>query len=160
MPKTKAQKKASGKGAKKAGSRRRPSTRGKPPRSKPPRHDPTPGLYGWITHTDLASANPQATKDWAVKVLGWTFRPPMAMPNGDMHFFTYSDKGGGAIRYNNPPEIPGSIPYIHVRDCQASYDKALEEGAEEMLSPIRVMEGVMVAIVRAPGGVPIGFSGP
>jgi hypothetical protein len=25
---------------------------------------------------------------------------------------------------------------------------------------VRVMEGVTIAIVRAPGGVPIGFSGP
>lgn len=124
------------------------------------KHTPTPGLYGWITHTDLASNNPAATKVWTEKVLGWKFRPPMQTPNGDMHFFTYSDKGGGAIRANNPPEIPGSIPYIHVASCQASYDKALKEGAEEMLSPTRVMEGVTVAIVRAPGGVPVGLSGP
>jgi predicted enzyme related to lactoylglutathione lyase len=67
---------------------------------------------------------------------------------------------GGAIRANNPPEMPGSIPYIHVADCQASYDKALKEGAEEMMSPTPVMEGVTVAIVRAPGGVPVGISGP
>jgi uncharacterized protein len=52
-----------------------------------------------------------------------------------------------------------SIPYVHVEDAQAAFDKALREGAEEMLSPTRVMEGVTVAIVRAPGGVPIGFSG-
>ena len=25
------------------------------------KHKPTPGLYGWITHTDLASNNPPAT---------------------------------------------------------------------------------------------------
>lgn len=147
--------------AKKTVSRKRPAK--KPVRqkaAKPPKHVPTPGLYGWITHTDLASSNPAATRDWAAKVLGWKFRPPMSMPNGEMHFFTYSDKGGGAIRPNNPPEIPGSIPYIHVADCQASYDKALREGAEEMLSPTKVMKGVTIAIVRAPGGVPIGFSGP
>ena len=39
----------------------------------------------------------------------------------------------------------------------------LEEGigiAVEMFQPTRVMAGVTVAIVRAPGGVPIGFSGP
>jgi len=39
----------------------------------------------------------------------------------------------------------------------------LEEGigiAVEMFPPTRVMAGVTVAIVRAPGGVPIGFSGP
>ena len=29
-----------------------------------------------------------------------------------------------------------------------------------MLAPMRVTEGVTVAIVRAPGGVPIGLSGP
>jgi uncharacterized protein len=135
----------------------------KKPAAKPAselKHSPTPGLYGWITHTDLASNNPPATRKWAEKVLGWKFGMTMATPNGDMYFFTYSDKGGGAVRANNPPEIPGSIPYIHVADCQASYDKALQEGAEEMMSPTPVMEGVTIAIVRAPGGVPIGISGP
>ena len=81
-------------------------------------------------------------------------------PNGDVHLFAYSDKGGGAIRKNNPPELPGSIPYIHFADCQAMYDKALKAGAEEMMSPTPIMEGVTIAIVRAPGGVPIGISGP
>ena len=94
------------------------------------------------------------------KVLGWTFRPSFPMPGGEYHLFTYSDKGGGGIRLNNPPEIPGSIPYVHVADTQAAFEKAVREGAEEMLKPMRVMEGVTVAIVRAPGGVPIGFSGP
>jgi hypothetical protein len=56
------------------------------------------GLYGWITHTDLASNDPAATKAWCQKVLGWTFTLSLPVPGG--------------------------------------------------------------AIVRAPGGVPIGFSGP
>lgn len=80
---------------------------------KAPRHVPTRGLYGWITHTDLASRDPAATKAWCAKVLGWTFKPSLPVPGG-----------------------------------------------EEMMPPTRVMEGVTVAIVRAPGGVPIGFSGP
>jgi uncharacterized protein len=129
------------------------------PKSRAPQR-PTPELDGWITHTDLASNNPPATRAWTEKVLGWKFSAPMKTPNGDMFFFTYSDKGGGAIRANNPPEIPGSIPYIQVADCQAAYDRALSEGAVEMLSPTRVMDTVTVAIVRAPGGVPIGLSGP
>jgi len=29
-----------------------------------------------------------------------------------------------------------------------------------MFPPERVMEGVTIAVVRAPGGIPIGFSGP
>jgi predicted enzyme related to lactoylglutathione lyase len=122
---------------------------------------PTPGLYGWITHTELASADPPATKAWCARVLGWSFKPSFPMPGGgEYHLFTYSDQGGGGIRPNNPPEIPGSIPYVHVADARAAYEKALREGAEEMLAPMRVMEGVTVAIVRAPGGVPIGLSGP
>lgn len=122
---------------------------------------PTRGLYGWITHTELASSDPDATKTWCAKVLGWTFKPSFPMPGGgEYHLFAYSDKGGGGIRPNNPPELPGSIPYVHVADTRAAFDKALRAGAEEMFAPERVMEGVTIAIVRAPGGVPIGFSGP
>jgi uncharacterized protein len=124
------------------------------------KHKFTDDLYGWITHTDLASNDPMATRAWCEHVLGWSFRPPFASPGGDVHLFAYSDKGGGAVRHTSPPEIPGSIPYIHVPDARAAYEKALQSGAEEMLSPVQVMEGVTVAIVRAPGGVPIGFSGP
>jgi predicted enzyme related to lactoylglutathione lyase len=126
-----------------------------------PRHVPTKGLYGWVTHTELASADPLATKAWCAKVLGWTFMPSFPMPGGEQyHLFAYSAQGGGGIRRNNPPEVPGSIPYIHVADAQAAFERALSEGAEEMYPPTRVMEGVTVAAVRAPGGVPIGFSGP
>jgi predicted enzyme related to lactoylglutathione lyase len=132
----------------------------KPARSSPPSLAPTQGLYGWITHTELASSDPASTKAWCAKVLGWTFKSSFPIPGGEYHLFAYSDQGGGGIRPNNPPEMPGTIPYIHVPDAQAAFEKALNEGAEEMLSPIGVMEGVTVAIVRAPGGVPIGFSGP
>jgi predicted enzyme related to lactoylglutathione lyase len=144
--------------AKKAAGKRDKSKPGS--KSVPAKHEFTKGLYGWITHTDLASNDALATKAWCAKVLGWTFKPAFPSPGGDVHLFAYSEKGGGAVRSVNPPEQPGSIPYIHVEDAQAAYDKALKEGAEEMMSPTRVMEGVTIAIVRAPGGVPIGFSGP
>jgi uncharacterized protein len=123
-------------------------------------HEFTKGLDGWITHTDLASADPAATKAWCAAVLGWTFRQPFSTPNGDIHLFAYSEKGGGAVRPINPPEIPGSIPYAHVANVHEAFDKAIAEGAVAMMSPTRVMAGVTVAIVRAPGGVPIGLSGP
>jgi predicted enzyme related to lactoylglutathione lyase len=123
-------------------------------------HVPTRGLYGWITHTDLASNDPAATKAWCAEVLGWTFTASFPTPEGEYHLFAYSERGGGGIRKINPSEVPGSLPYVHVEDAQAAFEKAIREGAEEMLAPTRVMEGVTVAIVRAPGGVPIGFSGP
>jgi uncharacterized protein len=133
----------------------------KPAQSSPPSHVPTQGLYGWITHTELSSFEPAATRDWCIRALGWTFRPAFAMPDGrEYHLFAYSDKGGGGISKANPPDTPGSMPFVHVRDAQAAFDKAISEGAAQILAPTRVMEGVTIAIVRAPGGVPIGLSGP
>jgi hypothetical protein len=49
---------------------------------------------------------------------------------------------------------------VHVENTQASYDAALANGAESIQPPTRVMDGVCTALVRAPGGVLIGFSGP
>jgi len=125
-----------------------------------PSHVPTRGLYGSITHTEFASSDPAATKDWCASVFGWTFKPSMPTPTGDYHLFAYSDKGGGGIHKANPPEAPGAMPVVHVADAQAAFDKAISEGAETVSPPQRVMEGVTIAVVRAPGGITIGLSGP
>lgn len=145
--------KAPGKAAK-AGSRTRPGRT-----AEEWEHTPAPGLDGWITHTELASRDPDATKAWCVQALGWSFMPSFPTPDGPYHLFAYSDKGGGGIRRNSPPEVPGSIPYVHVADVGRAFAKALAAGATEMVPPTKVMEGVVVAIVKAPGDVPIGFSG-
>jgi uncharacterized protein len=123
-------------------------------------HEFTRGLYGWITHTDLSSTDPSATREWCTTVLGWTFQAPLATPNGDYHLFAYSDSGGGGIRQTPPDEQPGATPTVHVENTQASYDAALSAGAQSVRPPTKVMDGVCVALVRAPGGVLIGFSGP
>ena len=123
-------------------------------------HEFTRGLYGWITHTDLASADANATREWCATVLGWTFQEPFATQNGEYHLFSYSDTGGGGIRQTAPDEQPGSTPTVHVERTRASYEAALAAGAESVRPPTKVMEGVCVAVVRAPGGVLIGFSGP
>lgn len=106
------------------------------PESQPRKHEFTDGLLGWITHTDLASHDPEATKEWCAKVLGWTFKEPLPIPGGAVHLFAYSNQGGGAVRATDPPEQPGSIPYVHVADTKAAHAKALEAGAEEMMPPI------------------------
>ena len=152
---------------KSARSSKRPSTkrsaskrRARKPKSSKPSHKPTRGLYGWITHTELQSADPLATKAWAAKVLGWTFRPSVPMPGGEDHLFAYSDQGGGGIRATEPGESPGSQFTVHVADAREAYEKALREGAEPLMAPNRIMPGVTIAAVRAPGGVRVGFSGP
>ena len=123
-------------------------------------HEFTDGFFGWITHTDLSSTDPVATRDWCTSVLGWTFRSPFTTPGGDYHLFAYSDVGGGGIRATPPGERPGSTPTVHVADTQSAYDAAIAAGAEPVSPPTKVMEGVCIAMVRAPGGVLIGLSGP
>lgn len=123
-------------------------------------HEFTPELDGWITHTDLVSNDPAATKRWCEAVFGWKFRPPFASPHGEYHLFAYSNIGGGGIGAGTPPEQPGSTPFVHVADAKAAYERALREGAQSIAPPEHVMEGVTNALVRAPGGVRFGLSGP
>ena len=154
--------KKSARSSKKSATKRsasKPRTR-KSTGSKRPRHKPTPGLYGWITHTELQSADPRATKDWCARVLGWRFTQSVPMPGGEYHLFAYSDQGGGGIRATEPGESPGSTFTVHVADARDAYEEALREGAEALVPPQRIMEGVTIAAVRAPGGVRVGFSGP
>jgi predicted enzyme related to lactoylglutathione lyase len=83
------------------------------------------------------------------------------MPDGrEYHLFAYSEMGGGGIRPTSSSETPGSSFTVHVADTRAAFEQALREGAEPMLPPTPVMPGVTIAVVRAPGGVPVGFSGP
>jgi predicted enzyme related to lactoylglutathione lyase len=123
-------------------------------------HEPTRGLYGHITHTDLVSRDPAATRAWCERVFGWQFQPPMMSPMGEYHLFAYSAQGGGGIGKGEPPEQQGSTPFVHVADAQAAFDLAIEAGAVAVQKPERVMEGVTIALVRAPGGVAMGLSGP
>ncbi len=137
----------------------RPGAR-KTKRAAPGRHVPTPNLHGWITHTDITSADPAATKAWCQSVLGWKFMGSMPTPGGEYHLFAYSDKGGGGLQQTSGGQPPASTPFVHVDNAQAAFDKAVAAGAEIIESPRKVMEGVTTAVVRAPGGVVIGFAGP
>lgn len=159
-PARKSAKKAIRKPAKPARKAAKKSTARKATRSSPARREASVDLHGWVTHTELASASPEATEAWCTKVLGWTFKPSMVTPEGEYRLFTYSNMGGGGIRQNNSPELPGSVPYVNVRDLRMSYEMALREGAEVMLPPTMVRPDLTVAIVRVPGGVPIGLAGP
>lgn len=90
----------------------------------------------------------------------WRFRPPAPGPGPEYHLFIYSSQGGGGIRRTEGGEAPGSVPFVRVPDTQAAFDAAIAAGARELQRPTRVMAGVTIATVRAPGGVAIGFSGP
>jgi predicted enzyme related to lactoylglutathione lyase len=129
-------------------------------KEKSKEHVPTPGLYGWITHTELISDDPALTKAWCADVLKWNFHQAIPTPTDDYHLYNYSDQGGGGIRKTGPEELPGCIPFVHVENIDESYVKAIDKGATAIMEPDIIMANVQIAIVKAPGGVVIGLSGP
>src|SRR5437867_2194671 len=154
MARRKTMKKRTKKAAKK-----RPTPRRTKRAARPSRKAAAPKLRpGVITHTELASADPLATRAWCAKVLGWKFGEAMPTPTGPYHMWRFDNGTGGGIRANNPPEVPGSIPYCEVADIQETYSKALAAGATGMFPPEALPSGMgWIAIVSAPGGVAIGF---
>jgi predicted enzyme related to lactoylglutathione lyase len=128
------------------------SYEGKAAAQKPKRE-----TLGWVTHTDIISEDPVATQKWAEKVLGWKFAPPLEMEEGIYRMFHYSEMGGGGIQKNMEGQAPSTTPFIHVKDCQAAFDKAIEAGAKAGHHP-KQMGPVVIATVTAPGGVVIGLS--
>ncbi|MEZ4519282.1 MAG: hypothetical protein R3C44_21480, partial [Chloroflexota bacterium] len=57
-------------------------------------------------------------------------------------------------------ELPGSVPYVHVANTDEAFQHAIKEGAEPVVEPETMMPGVRIALVKAPGGCLVGFSGP
>src|SRR5437773_2455523 len=114
--KKKAAKKKMKKAAKKRTAARRPKRAAAAARPARPKIRP-----GVITHTELASSDPSATRAWCQRVLGWKFGESMPTPAGPYHMWRFSNDTGGGIRANNPPEAPGSVPYCEVMDIQATY---------------------------------------
>lgn len=152
------------KSAKKRPAARRPKRAARPARKPVARKaaarrtPPPPSRIGVITHTELASADPMATRTWCEQVLGWRFGPSVPTPSGPYHMWQFAIGTGGGIRANNPPEVPGSIPYCEVGEIQDTYRRALAAGAAEMVAPMMLPGGMgWIAIVAAPGGVAFGF---
>lgn len=116
---------------------------------------------GWITHTEFATPDPLALKAFSQKVFGWSFGQTMDMgPAGTYHLFAYGNMGGGGIMSTRPGEAPRVTPYITTQNVGALLKKALAAGAKHIMGPDTVAPGITLAVVEAPGGIMMGFSGP
>lgn len=170
MPKTKSAKKPARKSAKSV--RKSASTNGARKRSATARRSSSnaagSGLAnykvreGIITHTELASTNPLATRAWLENVLRWTFGEPTPSPAGPYHMWRFEELGtGGGLRVNNGPENPGSVPYVEVKNMRTVYARALAAGATEMMPPMELPGGMgSIAVIMIPGGIQFGFWSP
>jgi uncharacterized protein len=116
---------------------------------------------GFVSHTELASTDPAATREWCEIALGWKFGESMPTPNGPYHMWNFGNNISGGIRAVNPPEAPGTVPYAEVPNVREAYDRAVKAGATPMMPPDEIPGGNRwIAIVQAPGGVTIGLWGP
>jgi predicted enzyme related to lactoylglutathione lyase len=116
---------------------------------------------GFISHTELASSNPDATVAWCKAALGWKFGTSMPTPNGPYHMWSFGDYQGGGVSAVGPGQKPGSTPFVEVRSIRAGHDKALKAGAASVTPPSEIPGGNgWIAVVSAPGGVAIGLWAP
>jgi hypothetical protein len=115
---------------------------------------------GFISHTELASHDPVATKAFCKEVLGWRFTDVVPTPTGDYHLWRFEEGSGGGIRITNPGEPPMATPYCEVPDIGAAEANARKAGAKTILPPMQIPDGGYICIVEAPGGVNIGFWAP
>lgn len=119
------------------------------------RREPQPNV---LTHTEFASRDPQATREFLEQTFGWEFQVQEA-PTGDYHMFRLGNQTGGGVRALNKAEAPAAIPYVEVEDLNETERAARQAGAKVLQPRTSMGEGATV-VLQAPGGPIIGLWGP
>jgi predicted enzyme related to lactoylglutathione lyase len=117
-----------------------------------------PNSYGWA---ELNARGVQAALPFYTQLFGWTTKTS-EMGEGQPPYNEFQIDGqsvAGAWEMN--PMVPAEVPsywqiYFTVDDVDAAYQKALAEGATEMLSP-QDFPGGRFAIVSDPQGASFGL---
>ena len=101
--------------------------------------------------TELASADPAASRRFLEKVFGWTFES-VQFPQGE--YLSYKTPGGGqgGIRPTQPKEAPGSTNYVRVPDLDAALQKVKAAGGEIVLQRVDVPNMGSFFWFQVPGG--------
>ncbi len=104
-----------------------------------------------IAHTELASTDPKATRDFLSQVFEWRFQT-VKTPQGEM--IAYETPGGieGSIRKTSPEESPASLNYVLVDDLNAAEKKILASGGEIVLPRVDVPHMGSFFWFKIPGG--------
>jgi len=104
-----------------------------------------------IAHTELASTDPKATRDFLERVFEWRFQSA-ATPQGEL--LAYETPGGtvGSVRRTHPQEPPMSLNYVLVEDLQAAEKRILDSGGEIVLPRVDVPRMGSFFWFKIPGG--------
>lgn len=108
-------------------------------------------VLGMIAHTELASSDPSATRNFLEKVFEWNFQV-VSSPRGEL--ITYETPGGGrgSIRKVGPKEALVSMNYVLVDDLDAAQDKILSLGGEIIMPRVDVPKMGSFFWFKVPGG--------
>jgi predicted enzyme related to lactoylglutathione lyase len=104
-------------------------------------------LINWI---DVATPNPQASRDFFSNVFGWQFEPSPMMP--DYHIFNAGGGPMGAI-HGYMQDGPRMIFYVHAPDIGAKIAEVEATGGKVVSPKIFINENVgHIAHVADPNG--------
>jgi predicted enzyme related to lactoylglutathione lyase len=104
-----------------------------------------------IAHTELASRDPHATKDFLERVFDWKFES-VQTPQGEL--MPYRTPGGaqGSVKGTKPGEDPVSMNYILVEDIGGAEKKIIASGGEIVLARVDVPKMGSFFWFKVPGG--------
>ncbi len=108
-------------------------------------------------HVEYASKNPEATRKFLEKVLGFHFDVMEAMGGYGMRNDKVARGSGTGVRGLEKGEMPVTIAYLTVANLEESLKTAQKEGARVILPKTEIPQMGWHAVIHAPGDVPIGL---
>jgi len=108
-------------------------------------------------HVEYASKNPEATRKFLEKVLGFKFDVMEAMGGYGMRSDKVTRGSGTGVRGLEKGEMPATIAYLTVANIEEALKAAQKEGARVIMPKTEIPQMGWSAIVHAPGDVAIGL---
>ena len=108
-------------------------------------------------HVEYASKNPEATRRFLEKVLGFHFDVMEAMGGYGMRNDKVARGSGTGVRALEKGESPTTIAYLTVMNLEESLKASQKEGARVIMPKTEIPGMGWSAVVHAPGDVPIGL---
>jgi predicted enzyme related to lactoylglutathione lyase len=117
---------------------------------------PIPGRFGW---NELVTTNVAGAKNFYTGVLGWKTKPfgPAA---GYTLFMNGKDGIGGLMKCPKPGNPPLWLPYIFVKDVDATVKKAKKMRGKVCMPPFDIPTVGRIAVLQDPQGAAFGIIKP
>jgi uncharacterized protein len=108
-------------------------------------------------HVEYASKNPEATRTFLEKALGFHFDVMEAMGGYGIRTDKVARGSGTGVRALEKGESPSTVAFLTVENLDASLKAAQKEGARVIVPKTEIPQMGWSAVVHAPGDVVIGL---